>query len=512
MNVRVGGVVALAAIAWAQERPLIRVSSRLVEVNAIVRDRNGPLAGLRKADFTILDRGRPREIVTFSANSAGAPRSVPDPLPAGVYSNEPERRGISRGSATVVLLDGLNTPIADQLYATRQFAAFLNQIQPGDRIAVYTLGRTLRVLNDFTDDASRLSAALARYQGRNDHARESDLPQLFDTADEKTNSVWNDFLRGEGEVLRDRMVQITVEAMEAVANRIGSIPGRKNLIWVSAGFPFTTGAFTMRAKTYAREVGRAARALNAANIAMYAVDARGLVAMPGLSAATNSPPPAGAYVTLIPAGQDTMDAFAQATGGRVFKNNNDIQGAIRAVLDDSEVNYTLTFRPDPDTLDGTFHPIKVSVKRPGSRVQCRTEYFAGADPPAGEQERASIIRGGLTNPLESSGVRLQVRLARERELAFTVILNTADLAFELSNQQRAATLDVVVSQRAADGRELESAAFTLRPRLDDSKFRESLEKGLGFERRVAPAQGAVEVKILVYDRGSGRTGSIIVPL
>ncbi len=504
--------MALAAIAWTQERPVMRVTTRLVEVNAIVRDKIGPLRGLSKADFTILDRGKSREIVTFSVNSARAGRSVPDPLPPGTYSNEPERRGISPATATVVLLDGLNTPIADQLYATRQFAAFLRQIQPGDRVAVYTLGRTLRVLNEFTNDAGRLSAALARYRGRDDHARESDLPQHFDAADEKTNSGWNDFLTGERERLQDRRVQITVEALEAVANRIGSIPGRKNLIWVSAAFPFTTGVFTMGAKNYARELNRAARALNSANIAIYPVDARGLVAMPALNAAGNSAPSPHAYTTLIPAGQDTMDAFAQSTGGRAFKNSNDIQGAIRTVLDDSEVTYTLAFRPDADKLDGTFHNIKVSVNRPGSQVRCRRGYFADPDPAAGERERDSIIRGALANPLESSGIRLRARLARGRELSFAVILNPADLALELSNKHRTATLDVVVSQRATDGRELVNATFTLRPNLDETQFRDSLEEGLGFERSVAPVSGAVEVKIVVYDRGSGRTGSVIVPL
>ena len=56
-----------AAVLNAQEPPLIRSSTRLVQVSAIVlsKDRK-PVADLKAEDFSISERGRPQEIAFFS--------------------------------------------------------------------------------------------------------------------------------------------------------------------------------------------------------------------------------------------------------------------------------------------------------------------------------------------------------------------------------------------------------------------------------------------------------------
>jgi VWFA-related protein len=496
-----------AATLWSQ--PTIRVTTRLVEVNVIVRGKQGPVAGLTRSDFAVFDRGKPREIAFFSVNSVREARTVVDPLPANVYSNAPQYRGIDPASATVVLFDGVNTSIADQIYAKKQFLAFLGQIQPQDRIAVYSLGNTLRVLNDFTADPGRLAATIARYRGRLDGSPDRPEPQVIETGDLKTDAIWNAFLQRESDTEMDKRVNLTVEGFEAIANRIAGIPGRKNLIWVSASFPFEI-ARRDNPKLYAREINRAARALNAANVAIYPVDARGLVGLPALHAGTQRAPSPGLQYT--PEGHAPMDMLASATGGRAFKNNNDIKGAIRAVLDDSELTYTLAFHPDSQGLDGSFHRIKVQVNRPGIDVRHREGYVAEADPPATPEHRARALGRAIASPLEAAGIRARVQVDRAAGLAVSLILNAADLALDLADGRRTATLDAVFTQRAADGRELAAVTYTLRPSLEESQFREALEKGLGFAKTLAPAEGAVELKVVIFDRASGRIGSVIVPL
>jgi hypothetical protein len=90
----------------------------------------------------------------------------PAPLPPGTYTNRPEYRQEGPTTATIVLLDALNTQIQDQLYAKQQFIKFLGTLRPDDRVAVYLLGTKLRVLNDFTNDSRRLLAAVAKYSGQ----------------------------------------------------------------------------------------------------------------------------------------------------------------------------------------------------------------------------------------------------------------------------------------------------------------------------------------------------------
>jgi VWFA-related protein len=109
--------LSLAAQAPTPEQPLIRVTTRLVEVNAIVRDRNGPVKDLTKDDFTLFEKGKEQKISFFSVSSVRATQKPAEPLPPNVFTNRPERRVEMPTNVTVVMLDGINTQIRDQAYA-----------------------------------------------------------------------------------------------------------------------------------------------------------------------------------------------------------------------------------------------------------------------------------------------------------------------------------------------------------------------------------------------------------
>src|SRR5438105_13885035 len=101
---------ALIAVLAAQQPPVIRVTTRVVEVNVIVRDSRGPVAGLTRDDFALFDKGKPQKITGFTVTSLATTRKPAEPMPANLYTNRPEARGETPANATVVLLDGLNTP------------------------------------------------------------------------------------------------------------------------------------------------------------------------------------------------------------------------------------------------------------------------------------------------------------------------------------------------------------------------------------------------------------------
>ena len=61
--------------------PLIRTGTRLVEVEVVVRDKNGPVTGLTRDDFTLLDQGKAQQIAIFNGGVAGQPAVVPGRLP-----------------------------------------------------------------------------------------------------------------------------------------------------------------------------------------------------------------------------------------------------------------------------------------------------------------------------------------------------------------------------------------------------------------------------------------------
>jgi hypothetical protein len=89
--------------------------------------------------------------------------------------------------------------------------------------------------------------------------------------------------------------ETTTRAIEAIANHVARIPGRKSLVWVSASFPIsiefdgpTPSPPGREQRTFTQELEHAARALNQANMAIYPVDARGLTSI-HFSAASGGP-------------------------------------------------------------------------------------------------------------------------------------------------------------------------------------------------------------------------------
>jgi len=158
-----------------------------------------PIRSLTKDDFTLLDNGKPQPIAVFSAG----PRSETKPmaLPPGAVSNRTDDRGRALNGATVVLVDFLNTGWIMSDYLRLGFKNLLRSLQPSDKIGVYTLGKRLHVVRDFT--GLELKSALQDY---------GNPPTAY--VDPRENPA------------------IILQALRAITQHLAGIPGRKNLVWV----------------------------------------------------------------------------------------------------------------------------------------------------------------------------------------------------------------------------------------------------------------------------------------
>jgi len=121
-------------------------------------------------------------------------------------------------SATVILLDALNTSFQDQAYAKAQLIKFLQKVQPEDRVAIYLLTRRLIILQDFTSDPDHLLKALARYRASSSAVLDSAEPA---PPDPTGNNDLDQFLQGalqmESDYFNVRRVEDTLQAMEVIA-------------------------------------------------------------------------------------------------------------------------------------------------------------------------------------------------------------------------------------------------------------------------------------------------------
>jgi len=406
----------------AQDAPVIlKSTTRLVQISVVAQDKKGaPVADLTKADCQIRDNGKPQQISAFSVESNGKLPSAPPKLPANFFTNELEQRPGTPSSVTVILLDGLNTKWEDQAYAKAQVVKFLQTIHPEDRVGIYTLGRGLRVLRDFTTDSSALLDRLKRFSGQNLPDLAASEPIVMDNESLALNS-WLSGGGGSGaeaDFYTVNRVVGTLRSIEFIANHLARLPGRKNLIWVSGGFPLDIGFDSVEAfsdpsrehRTFSAEIDRTVRAVNNANLAIYPVDARGLVADARFSAA-NQKIDLSPKLSMWPIvkNQETMRELASRTGGRAYYNTNDLKDAIRDAIGDSPVTYTIGYYLASENFDGKFHKLEVKVTdRAGLNLRYRKGYFDEPERPRDEKLRKAELRDAVFSPLDASAIGLMV--------------------------------------------------------------------------------------------------------
>jgi VWFA-related protein len=527
----------IAAVAVGQA-PTFHISSRLIQVSVVVHDKKGePVTGLTRDQFTLFDQGKPQRIAFFSEQPAQA-AAIVGTNRAGklVFSNRPEETGVTPRNVTVVLFDSLNTSFEDSGFARAHVAKFLHAVKPDDRIALYALSSRLVVLHDFTDDSDALVRALARFNGADTSEtaatkfKESNVGSLFDGPINDMNQQVSDLYMG-------ARVQKTAAALEAIAKHLAGIPGRKNLVWVSSSFPISIGYFQKRLagtkpdrQAFGDEVDASGRALSSGDIAIYPVDAAGLKTLGGAyNAATapnvgvfslgranrTAPPPSSPNI-------DTMQALADATGGRVFMNTNDIEGAVRTAIDDSRGAYVLAYYPDHDQWDGKFREIKVQVKQPGVETRYRHGYAAFPDVPLDSKRPALTAVDALRGPIESTELGLSMEIEPQgasqttadggRQIKAHLRFDTAGMMFEQRDGRWVDEIDVLWVQLDAAGQLVLSNGQTLNLKLSQETYRSAGEKGIQMSATQTIEKATSQIRFLARDRGTGAMGLLKIPM
>ncbi len=531
--------ILLGGLFVGQHPETIRVGVRLVQVSVVARNSAGePLTDLTQDDFEILDNGKPQAIRFFALETRSAPAVVPEPLPEHVFSNRTENKATTTSGVTIVLFDLLNTHFTDQVYAKKQLIRLLQQIQSGQRIGVYVLGREVTVLHDFTDNPAQLAAVLRRFEGREPHeltgaeGNQQEGAAGLGAANGKFAEV-EKFLNGAKNVEQDYFnvdrATITLKAFESIANHVAPAPGRKSLVWISGSFPFTLGVTqkdfeNMASDSPNRERGSfqvlfdlAMRAVNNADLAIYPVDARGLVLPTGYDAGNS----AGTLRDITrntqapePPNLDTMKNLANKSGGRAFFNTNDLENAISTALDDGRVTYTLGFYPT-SAPDSKFHTLNVRVRRGGVNLRYRQGYLA-LPPSSGDADSKAQLQEALASPVDAAaiGVTVKVEHAQSTNEDWGLITNidSHDLAMERQGEKWVGHLQIVYSVQAETGKELGGLLDNVNLDLKPEIWSEIFAKGLVLHKKFNPPHGASKVRIAVCDLSTGRIGSISVPL
>lgn len=327
-----------------QSNQTLRTNTRLVVVDVVATDSKGqPVTDLKAADFTVLEDGKPQKISGFNfEHPGGSPaRVVQVDLPPSVVTNAPK---FQSNSLNVILFDTVNGDFAEHAYARDQLLKFLNSAELGRPVAIFALQTQLKLLHDFTTDNKALSAAVAKYR-----------PPAVTINSESMESRASAFSTRGDYHTSERGIETTLNQLNALAKVLAGYPGRKNLIWLSESFPLTLfpesmgqGNFDPQSlksagqgptgngqsvsqnlqraapfRDYAVLVKKVSDSLMAAQVAVYPVDAGAVGKDDHL------------------ASQHTMDNMAESTGGKSFKNSNDLVLGLRTGIEDGSTYYTL---------------------------------------------------------------------------------------------------------------------------------------------------------------------------
>jgi VWFA-related protein len=549
------------------DQAVIQAGTHIVLVNVVAKDKHGkPVAGLSRDDFVLRDNGREEKIAFFALEQESpAATSVPGSPARLTFTNRP---AAGMAAVTVFLFDELNTRLTDQELAKKDFLRYLRGLPADSRVAVFALGDSLAMLHDFTEDMASLIEALAKHKNRvNPEVDAATAPPASSnslTGDQKTTAQWDSFMQASNQpyVAYTEMVRATrtAAALETIAGHLQGVPGRKTLIWISGGFPIQLGlhntvdsipqsnstgrssggpggrggkggnnssnsaslqaskspprssgpnlsatALPGTGQSFESDMERAIRALNEADVAVYPVDARGVMVAAAFQADRSSIGKRGKPGTAF-SGPDynyeTMETLAEETGGLAFHHINDLSAAIQEAAGDARLSYSLAFSPPAGSLDDSYHRLEVTVKRPDVKLRYRPGYVAARDAAV-----APSLAEAIANPVALAGIGFSVHLdPAEGGYKASVTIDARNITLQPKDGKWTGSLEFLVVVGKVE------QLTTIPLNFSDAMFHQIQDKGLVLGARVKTPPGTTGFSIGFRDVPSGLVGTLHVPL
>jgi VWFA-related protein len=551
-----------------QDTPAFRAGADLVIVDAVVVDRSGkPVTNLTASDFEVRDEGRGQAVSLFQTvavetPAAGAPAAGRTSRYA--YSTNTGLEA-APARAFVLFFDDVHLTQADGDRAKAALTRFVErELQAGDLVSLVAPGSALRwharmpdgrpelnriinglkglYLPDPSSDqmsdyeAYRINAfgdeqvaeqverrwKNARINGREPTNLASDLGFQPQNRGGQIGIIAQDILARAATLYQQAAARniATLQALERTVSGLAAVRGRKAVLLLSPGF------LADQERTDER---RAVDAARRANVAVYFLDARGLLAgtpygqaqQGGRPLDTRDVTAANIELTL---GAEGAARIAEDTGGFSVRNQNDLGGGLERIGVESRVYYLLGFQPDRDAKPGSFRRLEVKVNRPGLTVRARRGYYAGGLAPG------TPAAGGAAPTRYADGIDAIDRAAESPYELGAIPLRVANLVFGDASPDTAAVVLVVEADlrafgfkrgggKLADVLDLRMLTTTLGANTteryerkvemtfpDTTRFGAESWHPLSQEFHLKP--GRYQARVAVRDANSGRIGSV----
>jgi VWFA-related protein len=569
---------------------VLRANANLVLIDVVVTDHGNPVHGLDRTRFHISEDGREQAITTFDEHQpspALANATTQPALPPHTYTNIPAFP--PSPAVNVLLLDGLNTPMPNQMQVRRQMLDYMGKIEPGTSLAIFTLASRLRMVEGFTTDAAQLARALKDSKSgpqasvmldpQSDQALDASIGDIASMSAGLASAGGGDNAISEMQQFQaditafqtDQRVRMTLDAMQQLARYLSGVPGRKNLIWFSGSFPIALDPDdTLQnpfegMRNYTDDIRETNELLSSARVAVYPVDARGLMTLltadASSIASTNlmSAPVTGgrggsrstatankpsvakddaAFMKQTMQEQGSMQQIAVETGGHAYLNTNGLKEAVASAVANGSSYYTVGYSPAGKPFDGQFRKIQLRVDNGEYKLAYRNGYYADPiDKPSAHNPRATslIMAATLHGAPPSTQIPFQARILAATDpllqdaklpegpageatatlkgplhrVIAEIKVDPRQLDYEQSpDGSQRAKVEFTIVGFDADGRRLnyQDRGFQVNPTPE--QYARALATGISIRMALDLPVGRAWLRIAVHDLNADRAGSL----
>jgi len=438
-------------------------------------------------------------------------------------------------------------------------------------MSVYTLGSSLNLLQDFTGDVAILKAAVEKFTPQKSREmQQAEIEQLLPTLPTTGNTGVrgpsansarlmlvriSDFLNDQVNFSIREREQRTQAAMKLVTRRLAGYPGRKNLVWVSAGFPIVVTSHVVQLSTDSAELAQAstnvpqerseenyesdlhelASELTDAQISVYSIDAHGLVGSTTEDASRQGTNAAGFLRTGAEYGaalrasdvdlqrsQDTLRALSTESGGRLFKNGNDLAGAVASSVADGSAYYLLGYYPDNKNWDGKFRKIQVKLNKPDLDIRHRAGYFArdttqwakGKDKNRDNELAGSMALGTPTETMLIFDARVvPPEPSSKMKVPVEFLVNPGTITGDdMNDGGRHYVVEFHVAAYSSEGKLVTQKNTAMDAPIKRERLQAFMQQGIPFKTDLDLGPGRYRLRLVVRDGRTGYTGSTEIPL
>jgi VWFA-related protein len=526
--------IAIAAAAQQQTPPQAQTtetgaakfstSANLVVELVTVKDKSGkPLDGLTAQDFVVTENGVPQTIsfcqfqhLEELANDIPEPPPSMAPVMQKLVHTQiaPEPPGDIRyrdRRLMAMYFDMSTMPVPDQLRsldAARKFIRTQMTKQDLMAIMVYQSG-AVNVLEDFTPDRERLlttiNTLIVGEEGLGEDAQDassSDSGSAFGQDDSEFN-IFN----------TDRQLS----ALQTASRMLGTLNEKKALVYFASGL-------NLQGVNNQAQLHATVNAAIRANVAIYAVDARGLVASAPLGDATKGSPGGAAMYTGGSAmaamsnfqkSQDTLWSLAADTGGKALLDFNDLSMGIVQAQKGFASYYVIGYYTSNTNLDGKFRRVKISLKEGlSASLDYRQGYYAGKEFKkfnSSDKERQLEDALMLADPVTELTIAMEVNYFQlnraEYFVPITVKIPGSELALAKKGGAERTLIDFIGEVKDEYGTTITNVRDKVDFKLTEATAQELNKRHIEYDTGVTLLPGSYKVKFLARDAETGRIGT-----